>query len=91
MIEINGKKYRNIKEQREYLWNRRKLLYLIYDYMAEGKLDKVRNLLSLNGFDSVEELEDRVKKGEIIFEKALEDMAETNTIHFHFYKLKENK
>ena len=62
MIEINGKKYRNIKEQYEYLNNCKKLLDLICDYIAEEEFDKVRNLLSLNGFDSVEELEDTIEK-----------------------------
>lgn len=37
------------------------LLDLIYDYIAEEEFDKVRNLLSFYGFDSVEELEDVVK------------------------------
>ena len=64
MIEINGKKYRNIKEQREYLNNCKKLLDLICDYIAEEEFDKVGNLLSLNGFDSVEELEEFIEKGE---------------------------
>ena len=62
MIEINGKKYRNIKEQYEYLNNCKKLLDLICDYIAEEEFDNVRNLLSLNGFDSVEELEDTIEK-----------------------------
>ena len=64
MFEVNGKKYRNIKEQREYLNNCKKLLDLIYDYYEEEDFDEVKNLLSLNGFDSIEELEDIIEKGE---------------------------
>ena len=41
--------------------NYKKLLDLIYDYYEEEDFDKVMNLLSLNGFDSVEELENIVK------------------------------
>lgn len=39
----------------------KKLLDLIYDYIAEEDFDKVGRLLSIDGFDSVEELEDFVK------------------------------
>ena len=39
----------------------KKLLDLIYDCIAEEDFDKVRNLLSIYRFDSVEELEDFVK------------------------------
>ena len=41
--------------------NYKKLLDSICDYIEEEEFDKVRNLLGLNGFDSVEELEDAVK------------------------------
>ena len=41
--------------------NYKKLLDSIYDCLAEEEFDKVKNLLSLNGFDSVEELEDFVE------------------------------
>ena len=61
MIEINGKKYRNAKEQYEYINKCKKLLDLIYDYYAEEEFDKVRCLLSIHGFDTLEELEDVVK------------------------------
>lgn len=62
MIEINGKKYRNAKEQYNYVNRCKKLLDLIYDYYEEEDFDKVRNLLSIHGFDSIEELEDIVEK-----------------------------
>ena len=62
MIEINGKKYRNAKEQREHINRCKKLLDLIYDYIAEEEFDKVRSLLSIYGFDSLEELEDIVER-----------------------------
>ena len=39
----------------------KKLLDLIYDYIAEEEFDKIMVLLDLYGFDSVEELEDIVK------------------------------
>ena len=45
----------------EYINKYKKLLDLIYDYIAEEDFDKVRSLLSISGFDSVEELEDFVK------------------------------
>ena len=45
----------------EYTNKYKKLLDLIYDYIAEEDFDKVRSLLSIHGFDSVEELEDFVK------------------------------
>ena len=62
MIEINGKKYRNAKEQYNYLNTCKKLLDLIYDYYEEEDFDKVRSLLSIHGFDTLEELEDIVEK-----------------------------
>lgn len=68
MIEINGKKYRNAKEQYNYLNRCKKLLDLIYDYIAEEEFDKVRCLLSIHGFNTLEELEDIVNN-EIIFIK----------------------
>ena len=45
----------------KYINNCKKLLDLIYDCIAEEDFDKVRSLLSINGFDSVEELEDIAK------------------------------
>lgn len=48
----------------EYINNCKKLLDLIYDYYEEEDFDTVRSLLSLNGFESVEELEDIIEKGE---------------------------
>ena len=66
MIEINGKKYRNATEQYNYLKRCKKLLDLIYDYIAEEEFDKVRCLLSIHGFNTLEELEDIVNN-EIIF------------------------
>ena len=45
----------------KYINEYKKLLDSIYDYIAEEDFDTVRSLLSLNGFDSVEELEDIVK------------------------------
>lgn len=48
----------------EYTNKYKKLLDLIYDCIAEEDFDKVRSLLSLNGFDSVEELEEFIEKGE---------------------------
>ena len=48
----------------EYINNCKKLLDLICDCITEEDFDTVRNLLSLNGFDSVEELEDIIEKGE---------------------------
>ena len=45
----------------KYINKCKKLLDLIYDYIAEENFDTVRSLLSLNGFESVEELEDIVK------------------------------
>ena len=45
----------------EYIDNYKKLLDLIYDYYEEEDFDKVRSLLSINGFDTLEELEDIVK------------------------------
>ena len=48
----------------EYINNYKKLLDLIYDYYEEEDFDTVRSLLSIYGFDSVEELEDIVEKGE---------------------------
>ena len=62
MIEINGKKYRNAKEQYNYINRCKKLLDLIYDYYEEEDLDKVRSLLSIHGCDTLEELEDIVEK-----------------------------
>lgn len=47
----------------KYINKCKKLLDLIYDYIAEEDFDKVRSLLSINGFDSLEELED-IAKGE---------------------------
>lgn len=47
----------------EYINKCKKLLDLIYDCIAEEDFDKVRSLLSINGFKSVEELED-IAKGE---------------------------
>ena len=47
--------------KKEYTNKYKKLLDLIYDYIAEEDFDKVRSLLSIYGFDSVEELEDFVK------------------------------
>ena len=46
----------------KYIDKCKKLLDLIYDYYEEEDFDKVRSLLSLNGFDSIEELEDFVKE-----------------------------
>ena len=46
----------------KYINKYKKLLDLIYDYIAEEEFDKVRSLLSLNGFDSVEELENIVER-----------------------------
>ena len=62
MFEINGKKYRNVKEQYEYINKCKKLLDLIYDYYEEEDFDKVRCLLSIHGFDSLEELENLIEK-----------------------------
>lgn len=62
MIEINGKIYRNIKEQREHINKCKKLLDLIYDYIAKEDFDKVRSLLSIYGFDTLEELENIVER-----------------------------
>ena len=45
----------------EYINKYKKLLDLIYDYIAEEDFDKVGSLLSTSGFDSVEELENTVK------------------------------
>lgn len=45
----------------EYINKCKKLLDLIYDYIAEEDFDKVRSLLNINGFKSVEELEDSVE------------------------------
>lgn len=42
----------------EYTNECKKLLDLIYDYYEEEDFDKVRSLLSIHGFDSIEELED---------------------------------
>ena len=64
MIEIDGKMYRNAKEQHEYINKCKKLLDLIYDYYEKEDFDKIRSLLSINGFDTLEELEDTVEKGE---------------------------
>ena len=50
--------------KKEYINNCKKLLDLICDYIAEEEFDKVRNLLSLNGFESVEEIQDIIEKGE---------------------------
>ena len=61
MIEINGKKYRNIKEQYEYLNKCKKILDLIYDCIEKEDFDKIRSLLSIYGFESVEELESFVE------------------------------
>ena len=69
MININGKIYRNIKEQYEYIKKCKKLLDLIYDYYEKEDFDKVRNLLSIHGFDSLEELENIVKKWNSYFIK----------------------
>ena len=46
----------------EYINDCKKLLDLIYDYYEEEDFDTVRSLLSINGFDSIEELEDFVKE-----------------------------
>ena len=62
MIEINGKKYRNAKEHYNYINRCKKLLDLIYDYYEKEDFDKVRSLLSIHGFDTLEELEDIVEK-----------------------------
>ena len=48
----------------EYINNCKKLLDLIYDCIAEEDFDIIRSLLGLNGFDSVEELEEFIEKGE---------------------------
>ena len=48
----------------KYINKYKKLLDLIYDYIEEEDFDKVRSLLSIHGFDSVEELEDIIEKGE---------------------------
>ena len=48
----------------EYINKCKKLLDLICDCIAEEDFDTVRSLLSLNGFESVEELEDIIEKGE---------------------------
>ena len=45
----------------EYTNECKKLLDLIYDYIAEEDFDKVRSLLSINGFNTLEELEDIVE------------------------------
>ena len=48
----------------KYIDKCKKLLDLIYDYYEEEDFHTVRSLLSIYGFDSVEELEDIVEKGE---------------------------
>ena len=45
----------------EYINRCKKLLDLIYDCIAEEEFDKVISLLSIYGFDSVEELEDIIE------------------------------
>ena len=49
----------------EYINRCKKLLDLIYDYYEEEDFDKVRSLLSIHGFDSIEELEDIVENENI--------------------------
>lgn len=41
--------------------NYKKLLDSIYDSIEEEEFDRVKNLLNLNGFDSLEELENAVR------------------------------
>ena len=72
MMNINGKMYRNVKEQYEYINKCKKLLDLIYDYYEEEDFDKIRCLLSIQGFDTLEELEDIANK-EIIYVKSKEN------------------
>ena len=45
----------------KYINKCKKLLDLIYECIAEEDFDKVRSLLNINEFDSVEELEDIVE------------------------------
>ena len=61
MTKIDSKKYRNAKEQYNYINRCKKLLDLIYDYYEKEDFDKVRSLLSINGFDSIEELKNIIE------------------------------
>ena len=45
----------------EYINKCKKLLDLIYDCITEEDFDTVRSLLSIHGFDSIEELEDIIE------------------------------
>ena len=68
MMNIDGKMYRNIKEQYIYLNKCKKLLDLIYECYKKEDFDTVKRLLDIFGFGSLEELED-IAKDEIIFVK----------------------
>ena len=72
MMNVNGKIYRNIKEQYIYLNKCKKLLDLIYDCYEKEDFDTIKRLLDIYGFKSVEELED-IAKDEIIFVKEKEN------------------